>query len=269
MGFFESLRQRAESLDSWVCVGLDPVRERLPHHLQEAKTGMDDFLTSIVEATLDVACCYKPNLAFYLAEGSEGIRTLECLREAIPTDVPVILDAKVGDIGSTAAAYAKAAFDVWGFDAITVNPYVGDEAVLPFTRYADRGVFVLVRTSNPHAPRFQGHHDLWNTVLQAAMEWNSAGNTGVVVGATYPEELVQVRRAAPNLPFLVPGIGAQGGDLAATTRFGPTKDNIPPVVNSSRGIIFASEGRDFAEAARQAATSLRDQIREARETVNE
>ncbi len=261
MGYFHRLRRRAESLNSWVCVGLDPVRDRLPEHLRDREDGLLRFLTEIVEATLDVACCYKPNLGFFLAEGAEGVRTLERLRQAIPSDVPVILDGKFGDIGSTASAYAQAAFEVWGFDAVTVSPYVGDDAVLPFASYEDKGLYVLARTSNPGAMRLQDHYALWIKVVEGAREWNKAGNVGLVVGATRAHQLHAVRNVTPDLPFLVPGVGAQGGDLQAALQWGFTAAGDPPMINSSRGIIFASDGPDFAQAARAAALRMRDDMR--------
>ncbi|MGQ9553896.1 MAG: orotidine-5'-phosphate decarboxylase [Anaerolineae bacterium] len=266
MSFFDALQERAERLNSWVCVGLDPVRERLPAHLGASPDAFASFLHSIIEATQDIVVCYKPNLAFYMAEGTEGLCVLADLRRVIPAEIPVILDAKVGDIGSVAAAYARATFQTWGFDAITVNPYVGDDAVLPFAHYADKGTFVLARTSNPNSDKFQDHHGLWEKVVQAAaQEWNNNGNVGLVVGATHPEGLSSVRHLAPNLPFLIPGVGAQGGDLAAAVAWGATQAGIPPVINSSRGIIYASKHEDFASAARAAAIQLRDEIRSHRE----
>ncbi|MHB0876152.1 MAG: orotidine-5'-phosphate decarboxylase [Anaerolineae bacterium] len=261
MSFFDKLRARAEDIDSWVCVGLDPVMGRLPAHLGTDPEAMATFVVSIVEATHDVTLCYKPNLAFYLAEGLSGVQALGEVLQAIPSDVPVILDAKLGDIGSTAAAYARAAFDIWGADAVTVNPYVGDEAVYPFAHYADKGVYILTRTSNPDSARFQNHHELWRVVVEASQDWNGNGNIGLVVGATLPEDLQAVRQAAPDLPFLIPGVGAQGGDLATAVEYGPTNSGMPPVINSSRSILYASRGEDFAYAAREATIQLRDAIR--------
>lgn len=261
MTYFRRLRERAERLDSWVCIGLDPVRERLPDHLRQADDGMLRFLTEIVEATADVAACYKPNLGFYLAEGAAGVRTLEQLRQAIPADIPVILDAKFGDIGSTAAAYAQAVFDTWGFDAVTVSPYVGDDAVEPFAAYSEKGIYVLARTSNPGATRLQDHYALWIKAVEAAQEWNKASNVGLVVGATRPHQGQAVRHVTADLPFLVPGVGAQGGDLKSVLQWGPTAAGHPPVINSSRKIIFASDGPNFAQASREATVALRDEIR--------
>jgi len=260
LSFFRLLRQRAEQVNSWVCVGLDPVRDRLPEHLRSDPDGILRFLRQIIESTIDVVCCYKPNLAFYLAEGAAGVNTLEKVRQAIPAGVPVILDAKVGDVGNTAAAYAKATFETWDFDAVTVNPYVGDEAVLPFAAYRDRGVYVLARTSNANSHRFQSHHDLAAKVVASARSWNTEGNIGLVVGATHPSEIERARALAPELPFLIPGIGAQGGDVEAAVAYGPSEAGVPPVINSSRGILYASEGKDFAEAARRSAIKLRDEI---------
>lgn len=261
MAFFDLLQARARETDSWLCVGLDPTPSRLPAHLGSGPEAITAFTLAIVDATIDVACCYKPNLAFYLSEGIEGMRSLETLRRAIPDNVPVILDAKFGDIGSTAAAYARAAFETWAFDAVTVSPYVGEDAVLPFAHYADKGVFVLARTSNPNSGRFQDFHGLWHSVVDASCAWNSNGNIGLVVGATLPAELEAVRRQAPALPFLIPGVGAQGGDAASAVAWGPTATGIPPVINSSRAILYASRGEDFAEAAREAAIRLRNELR--------
>lgn len=226
------------------------------------------FTKSIIEATGDLVCAYKPNYAFYEAEGLLGLRALEATMKAVPSDVPVILDAKRGDIGSTAAAYAKAAFEVWGADSITLNPYMGRDTIEPFLEYKDKGVFILTRTSNPGASDFEelqvtdaeGSRPLYEHVTGRAVEWNTRGNIGLVVGATAPEEMRRVREIATDMPILIPGIGTQGGDLESAIRFGMNTKGLGAVVNSSRGIIFASKGPDFAEAARAAADTLRTDI---------
>jgi orotidine-5'-phosphate decarboxylase len=230
------------------------------------------FNRALVNATHDLVCAYKPNFAFYEALGLPGLRALEQTIGHIRDEAPQVLliaDAKRGDIGNTAAAYARALFDVWGFDAATVNPYLGGDAVSPFLDYRDKGTFVLCRTSNPGAGDFQdlvvsdnasGGGPLFQQVALRALEWDRYGNLGLVVGATYPRELEEVRTLCPNMPFLVPGIGSQGGDLEQSVRYGTTASGRRAIVNSSRGIIYASRGPDFAEAARSATEQLRDGI---------
>jgi orotidine-5'-phosphate decarboxylase len=218
-------------------------------------------------------CAFKPNLGFFLAGGAAGIIALERLIHYVPPEIPVILDAKFGDIGSSAEQYARGAFEAFHADAVTLSPYVGADAIKPFLAYADKGVFVLARTSNPGATEFQDlivedeprgapGTPLYEAVVRKATEWHrqGPGACGVVVGATYPQELKRIRSLAPDLPFLVPGVGAQGGDLAITVQHGPTADGLGPVVNASRSILYASGRQDFAEAARTAAIKLRDEI---------
>ena len=229
------------------------------------------FGSAIVEATADLVCAFKPNLAFWLAEGPEGLRQLQELVANIPDHLPVILDAKFSDIGHTATAYARAAFETLGVDGVTANPYLGIDALRPFLTSEEYGVFLLTRTSNPSAPNLQDKsvdgHPLYEEVARLAVRWNAEcpGTCGLVVGATYPEELARLRTIAPDLPFLIPGIGAQGGSLEAAVAHGPTAGGIGPVINSSRGIIYASSGPDFAQAARIAAQALRDQINQVKE----
>lgn len=257
MTFYDQLAETARRNNSLVCVGLDPRPERL-----DDEDNLFHFGQRIVDATHDLACAFKPNIAFYESAGPQG---LEALQQTIAyihanTNVPVILDAKRGDIGSTAAAYARAAFDVWGADALTVNPYLGADAVSPFTDHVDRGVFVLCHTSNPGATDLQTlpcpSRPLYETVASKAQEWG----TGLVVGATYPHALSRVRALAPEAWILLPGIGAQGGDLEAALSAGLRDDGLGVVVNSSRGIIYAPDPR-------QAAQQLRDQINETRRTL--
>jgi orotidine-5'-phosphate decarboxylase len=237
------------------------------------------FNRAIIEATADLACCYKPNLAFYEALGPPGLEVLQRTVEAVPERLPVIADAKRGDIASTAEAYARALFDVYGFDAATVNPYLGTDSLTPFLERPDKGVFILCRTSNAggadlqaltvsgDSPSVEGH-PLYETVAKLARDrWNGNGNVGLVVGATFPEELGRIRELCPRLPFLLPGVGAQGADVAAAVRNALDEDGGGFIINSSRQILYASTGRDYAQAARRAAEALRDEINRAREAA--
>jgi len=232
--------------------------------------GVDvlEFNKAIIEATSDLVCAYKPNLAFYEALGSEGLAILEKTVRYVPGDIPVIADAKRGDIGNTARAYARALFSVFGFDAATVNPYLGFDSIEPFINNQDKGVFILCRTSNPGATDFQNlctnGVPLYEVVAQKAREWNIHGNIGLVVGATYPEELKRVRSICPEMPLLIPGIGAQGGDLAAAVRYGADAGGQKVIISVSRQILYASQDKDFAQAARNTAREIRTQINDYR-----
>ncbi|MFD1514938.1 orotidine-5'-phosphate decarboxylase [Halomarina rubra] len=255
MSFFERLGARIDAVDSVVSVGLDPDPKRLPDHLADHDLPRWAFNRRIVDATHEYAACYKPNVAFY--EDADGWRALrETIAYAEGKGVPVLLDAKRADIGNTARQYAKLLDHA---DAITVNPYLGRDALEPFLSRSEKGVFVLCRTSNPGGSDFQnlevgnGKH-LYEYVAQRASEWNVEGNVGLVVGATTPDELERVRELVPDLPFLVPGVGAQGGDAEAAVEFG-LADGVG-LVNSSRGIIFAGEGETFDKAAGRAAKRL-------------
>ena len=260
--FLEKLDSAAARNRSLLSVGLDPWPPSMPI------ADIADFCKAMIEATSDVVCAYKPQIAFFEAEGLPGLRALEAAINAIPSHIPVILDAKRGDIGNTSTAYAKAIFDVWGADAITVSPYMGGDSLEPFLAYRDRGVFVLARTSNPGGADFEdlrvqtpdGERPLYEQVVRAAQTWNTAGNVGLVVGATVPEELAQVRSLAGDMPILIPGIGAQGGDLEASVRNGVDPNGRRAVVNAARGVLYASKGPDFADAARAAAIEIRDGI---------
>ena len=251
-----------------VCIGLDSDYEKLPASVKDAHSSPEEavfvFNREIIEATARYASAFKPNSAFYEALGDSGIRALKrtslYIHEHYP-DIPVILDAKRADIGSTNEAYACAIFDDLEMDAVTVHPYLGREAIQPFLDRKDRGIFVLAKTSNPGSGEFQdakvGDEELYKLVARhVAEEWNQNGNCGLVVGATYPEELAVVRAIASDMPFLVPGLGAQGGDVAATVAAGKGARSFGLVLNSSRGIIFASGGEDFAAAAETAAAEL-------------
>jgi len=255
MGFYEKLITTIERNDSLLCVGLDPRPERIP-------TGsVLDFNQRIIDATHDLVCAYKPNLAFYEALGPPGLEALQRTIAYVPAGIPVILDAKRGDIGSTAEAYARASFETWGADAVTVNPYMGRDAVEPFAAYANRGVFLLCHTSNPGANDLQTlsvHGDpLYLTVVRRAMEWNIHGNIGLVIGATFPNALRAVREIAPRMWILLPGIGAQGGDLEAALAAGLDADGRGVIVNVARGVMFAADPRAVA-------MDLRERINRAR-----
>jgi orotidine-5'-phosphate decarboxylase len=244
------------------------------------------FLKAIVDTTADLVCAYKPNLGFYLTLGAPGIIALERIIAYIPDNVPVILDGKFNDIGHTAQAYARGAFDALGVDAVTANPYLGQDGIAPFINRVEKAAFVLARTSNQSARDFQDlktcsaihitsstgtqstgpepvDSTLFHAVTRQAVAWNDRfpGTCGLVVGATYPLELAQVRALAPDLPFLIPGIGAQGGKLEAVVHHGRTRQGIAPIVNTSRGVLYASVQDDFADAARHAADQLRQQIK--------
>ena len=263
MGFREKLAAAATRNRSLLCVGLDPEPERIP--VGEILA----FNRAIIEATADLVCAYKPNAAFYEAQGALGWRALQATIEAAPDDIPVILDAKRGDVPHTARAYAAACFDVLGADAVTVSPYLGRDAVQPFLERADRAALILCRTSNPGASDLQDldvdGDPLYLRVADLAREWGAEHqNVGLVVGATYPTELAAVRRRCPALPILLPGIGGQGGALAASVRGGVDAAGAGLIVSASRSILYASSGKGFAGAARREAERLRDAINVAR-----
>ncbi|MFO1410718.1 MAG: orotidine-5'-phosphate decarboxylase, partial [Steroidobacteraceae bacterium] len=266
MDFIAKLRARWAEADSLLCVGLDPDPARLPEPLRGHPDALFEFGRSIIEATHDLVCAYKPQIAYYAAQrGEEPLaRTLEYLRREHP-GIPLILDAKRGDIGSTAEQYASEAFDRYGADAVTVNPYLGGDSLEPFTRRRDKGVVILCRTSNPGARDLQdleiGGEPLYAHVARkAAREWNAHGNCALVVGATWPEQMRRVRAIVADMPLLVPGVGAQGGDVQALVQAGRTADGAGLVINSSRGILYAGGGADFAAAARRAAQATRAEI---------
>ena len=268
MSYLEKVKAIQVKNNSWLCVGLDPHPSRLPLPTMQWDDPVLPFNKRIIDATADLVCAYKPNLGFYLQWGGAGLVALERTIAYIPDEIPVILDCKTGDIGHTQAAWAAGLFDVWQVDAVTVNPYVGADAIVPMVGdRPDKAVYVLARTSNPTATDFQGDlleaAGLSADVLRQSQQWQTAGHVGFVVGATYPEELAVARRLAPDANFLIPGIGAQGGDLAAAVAHGPT-DAAGPVISASRSILYASGGTDFVDAARAAAASLRADINERR-----
>jgi len=268
--FCERLDQARVATNSLVCVGLDPDLDQLPADLRDDPQPLFAFNRRIVDATLDSAAAYKPQIAFYSALGreSELVASIAYIRARAPAAL-VILDAKRNDIGNTAKAYAREAFERYGADAVTVNPYMGEDSVLPFLARPDRGAILLCRTSNPGARDFQDllvdGQPLYKRVAErAAARWNEHRNLMLVVGATYPEEMAELRRAHPALWFLVPGIGAQGGDLDSTLAAGLNAAGTGLLINSSRGIIYAGGGE--SGAIRQAAAALREAINRRRLT---
>jgi orotidine-5'-phosphate decarboxylase len=269
VGFFDKLERAAQRNGSLLCVGLDPDPAQMP------VSDVAAFNRAIIEATAGLVCAYKPNLAFYEALGERGLAALRDTLAAIPPDIPVIADGKRNDIGNTARAYARALFDELGVDAATVNPYLGGDAVEPFLEREEKAAFILCRTSNPGARDLQDllvtapgggeARPLFEMVAEMARRWNSRGNVGLVVGATYPEELKRVRRLCPEMTFLVPGVGAQGGDVAAVMGNGLDKAGRGLIINVSRQVLYASREKDFAVAAAGAARQLRDEIARERE----
>ena len=270
---FVAKLERRWQQGNFVCVGLDSEYSQIPQIVRNQgsiEQAMFKFNREIVDATHDLVCAYKPNSAFYEAQGDQGLRalarTIAHIKDQYP-DIPVILDAKRADIGNTNLGYVKAAFDELGADAITVHPYLGKEALKPFLDRADKGIIVLARTSNPGAGEFQDltvgekQEPLYQVVARRVAEsWNDNGNCALVVGATYPKELAEVRGIVGNMPILLPGIGEQGGEVEATVTAGKYSRGWGMIINSSRGIIFASKGEDFADAARKATESLREEI---------
>mgnify|MGYP001096394987 CR=1 FL=1 len=259
MNFTDKLLNISRKNQSLLCIGLDPNPDLMP------KVGILEFNTAIIDATSDLVCAYKPNLAFYEALGIEGLTILQKTIEHIPADIPIIGDAKRGDIGNTAKAYAKALFSTFAFDAATVNPYLGLDSIQPFINYQDKGIFILCRTSNPSATDFQNLRcpagfPLYEMVAHKAKKWNVYGNIGLVVGATYPEELKKIRSLCPQMCLLIPGIGTQGGDLNLAVSYGTDAQGERAIINVSRKILYTSRERDFAPAVRNTAEEVRNHI---------
>ncbi len=269
-GFRQQLLAAWDRNDSLVCVGLDPEIERFPPTIAAQASPIFQFNKAIVDATADLVCAYKPQFAHYAAYEAEDQleRTIEYIHQRCP-GIPVILDAKRGDVGHSAQRYAIEAFERYGADAVTVSPYLGFDSLEPFLAYEDRGTIVLCRTSNPGARDLQdlpvGGRKLYQVVAElAATRWNARRNCALVVGATYPAELAEVRAIVGDLPLLVPGVGAQGGDVEQAVTRGQTPDGTGLIVSSSRAILYASSGADFASAARAASLSMRDAVNRAR-----
>jgi len=279
MTFLDMLSQAERQHQSMLCVGLDPDPAKFPDHWRGDASKIYDFCAAIIDATADQCIAFKPQIAYFAAHRAEDQleRLMAYLRAQAP-QVPVILDAKRGDIGSTAEQYAKEAFERYGADAVTLSPFMGRDSVQPYLRYSGKGAFLLCRTSNPGGDDFQnqalaalpGQPRLYEHIAQLAQTaWNDNGQLGLVVGATYPLELARVRALAPTLPLLIPGVGAQGGDATATVRAAwrgsAAQTTGPIVVNASRSVLYADSGAKFAQAARQEAMALRQSLQAARQ----
>ncbi|UNK48933.1 orotidine-5'-phosphate decarboxylase [Lysobacter sp. S4-A87] len=267
MTFITALKQRWTQANSLVCVGLDPEPAKFPARFNGDPDAVFNFCREIVDATAQYACAFKPQIAHFAALGAEdALQRLVAHIHAAHPGIPVILDSKRGDIGSTAQHYASEAFDRYGADAVTANPYLGRDSLQPFLDRADRGVVILCRTSNPGAGDLQdlvvadGRPLYQHVAEKVAREWNSHGNCALVVGATWPQQLREVRAIVGDVPFLVPGVGAQGGDVEAVVSNAKTADGTGLMVSSSRAILYASSADDFADAAARAARDLRDEI---------
>jgi orotidine-5'-phosphate decarboxylase len=294
MTFVEKLLGAARKSQSWLCVGLDPDISRIPEGLGHNVDGILKFNLGVIESTSDLVCAYKPNSAFYECLGTKGWEILIETVKAVPDDIPVILDFKRGDIGNTAAMYARAAFEIVGADAVTVNPLLGTDSLRPFLDYKDRGIFILCLTSNPSSSEFQkkivmldnppsvermtpkakaktfaeffnvSTSELYLLIASSVPQWNQNGNVGLVVGATAADELGAVRKTVGDaIPILIPGVGAQGGDLETSVDVGSNASAEMAIINLSRGIIYAGEGTDFQEGIRAAALQYRDRIKAA------
>lgn len=272
----ESFSSQLESLwqktGSYLCIGLDPDLKKIPQHLVSAKNPVFEFNKQIIDETLDLVCAYKPQLAYYSGQGIEDQlhMTIAYLKNVAP-QVPIILDAKRGDIGTTAEMYAREAYTVYSCDAVTVNPYMGFETVEPFLAHKTKGVFVLCKTSNPGSGEFQNlqvddGETVYERVARSAQQrFSTHRGLGLVVGATHIEDLKRVRRVAPDVPLLVPGVGEQGGSVVDVVRYGQAQGGHGLLINSSRGVIYASGEADFAKKARDVAMKLVQQMKKASE----
>lgn len=266
MNFREKLLNIVHKNNSLLCVGLDVDKGKLPKFLFETKKDPYLFFNkTIIEHTKDLVCAYKLNMAFYEVLGKDGIGLLQKTIEHIPKDVFVILDGKRNDIGNSARKYAEALFDRFNADAVTINPYLGKDSVMPFLEYKDKCSFILCRTSNPSAIDFQNvlilKNPLYQMIASKIKEWNIYNNCGAVVGATYPDELKIIRRLlSDDIPILIPGVGKQGGDVEKTVKNGINGKGEMAVINSSRGIIYAGHDEEFAEKSRDATLSLKNEI---------
>lgn len=264
VNFLDRLHDTQKKQQSLLCIGLDTDPSLLPPHLGSSSQSVLNFNREIIAATHDLVCAYKMNLAFYDALGRNGSDVLHGTLSRIPPGVLTIGDGKRADIGSTSVQYSRALFHDLHFNAITVNPYMGRDSLEPFFNDESRGVFVLALTSNPGSKDFQrlkvGSTPLYKKVVQAAKKWNTKKNIGLVVGATHPRELKEVRSMVPTMPLLIPGIGKQGGDLRLAVQYGCDNNGLSAVINAGRSILYASRGDDFAAAARAEAIKIRDQI---------
>jgi orotidine-5'-phosphate decarboxylase len=269
MRFLEKLKFIQNKNNSLLCIGLDTDISKIPQSIRDSSNSQLEFNKRIIEATSDLACAYKLNLAFYESAGERGYETIHKTLECIPKEIITIADGKRGDIGNTAEQYAKIIFDDWKFDAATVNPYMGKDSIEPFIKSEKHCAIILALTSNPGSHDFQylevSGRPFYEHVVAKSLSWNAKNNIGLVVGATHPEELKRIRAMAPEMPLLIPGIGTQKGDMEATVRNGCDKNGLLAIINVSRGIIFASAGDDFAARARESAAKINNEINSIRE----
>jgi orotidine-5'-phosphate decarboxylase len=270
MTFIEKILTAQRSRRSLLCIGLDTDISKIPEHFRSSREALLDFNKAIINATADLACAYKVNAAFYECAGEAGWTAMRETVKAIPSGIFTIGDAKRGDIGNSSSYYAKAFYDDLGFDAVTVAPYMGRDSVEPFLSSEGHGIFLLALTSNAGAQDFQyldvGGVPLYQRVIEKALTWNAKKNIGFVAGATHGSQLRDVRTAAGEAPLLIPGVGAQGGSVAEAVRFGADEHGERAIINASRSILYASSGKDFAEAARAEASRLRDEMNQYRQT---
>jgi orotidine-5'-phosphate decarboxylase len=275
MNFLDKLLAVSRQQNTLLCVGLDPEQERLPSrlHTMPVAKAVTYFCQAIIEATAPYVCAFKPNLAFFEVLGPEGMHVFQNVLKEVPEHIPIIVDAKRGDLGNTARNYASAIFDVYGCDAVTVNPYLGYDSVAPFLAYEEKAIFFVCRTSNPSACDFQdllvcdenGQKKLlYEVIAQRVQLWNRSGNCGLVVGATYPQEINTIRSMCPDMPILIPGVGAQGGNLEASVLAGVDVSGEKAIISVSRAILYASGDDDYAVSAANEARKLRNRINEAR-----
>ncbi len=275
MNFLDKLLAVSRQQDSLLCVGLDPEQERLPSRLHNmpAARAVTYFCQAIIEATAPYVCAFKPNLAFFEVLGPEGMYVFQKVLQAVPEHIPIIVDAKRGDLGNTARNYAATVFDIYACDAVTVNPYLGYDSVAPFLAYEEKAVFFVCRTSNPSAHDFQDLlvceekgqvRPLYEEIAKHVQLWNRIGNCGLVVGATYPQELNTIRAMCPDMPILIPGVGAQGGNLEASVLAGVDISGEKAIISVSRAILYAGDGDNYAVSAAIEARKLRNRINEVR-----
>ena len=260
MSALKDLQKIQLETKSIICLGLDLDPKRMPQDYAKTVKGMFDFAVHIIDATADLVCAYKPNLAFYESLGSDGISLLKQIVTRIPREILVILDGKRGDIGNTAAHYADALFSKFKADWVTLNPYMGYDSLRPFLEHKDKGVFILSLTSNPGSRDFQqlrvDGKPLYQIVAEKVLYWNKDHNCGLVVGATVPEQLKEMRQIAGEMPLLIPGVGAQGGSLEQAALFGTDNFRKTAIINVSRSVLYASRGDDFAQRAREELSKL-------------
>jgi orotidine-5'-phosphate decarboxylase len=264
MSALKKLLDSTESRHSLICLGLDLDPKRMPKSCGEGIKGMARFALQIIEATAEAVAAYKPNMAFYETLGPDGLSLLKLVCSRIPSETVIILDAKRGDIGNSAEFYARACYELYRADWVTVNPYMGHDSLRPFLEYKDKGIFVLCLTSNPGARDFQSLEidgkPLYLHVARRVESWNKENNCGLVVGATYPEQLVEIREVAAEMPILIPGIGAQGGDLELAVQNGTAAFKKPALINVSRSVLYASDDENYAQAARNEVDKLNNEI---------